>query len=467
MTVGAIWISYESLGTSLVFFAAHAILPILFSSRARENIATMSFQTLLLIKKPKVTVIIPSHNCVTYLDQAVQSALSSVGVKVKVLIVDDASTDGSLELAEKLSREDNRVQVIKNKRRRGAYFCRNIGLLKVSTEFIAFLDSDDVHDKTRLILQITPMIKNTQLQATYCLTRRWAEDLSRPIEAQLGLCEASSVFRKGLVSRVGFFDVVSFGSDTEFRTRLISIFGEQGVELINIELYKARAHPNSLTASGAGKKWTLIDGAYTRTLNQTRFRYQLNYRSWHALEKNLFLGFPIRERLFPGGDVDHESSPFLGQRVVGFMVDDSTSVKKTKSSILSILPQVDELHIFTRKTNTLTSFSTNHKIRLHDWRDQRDLLVFNKQVDESQGYILFFNCRKKYSYDHVNRILSEIEVSDRISYVNFKNDYFLINPAANNMWNSKNGTDPVNESQLSRPNPVSHREIGFHSQTIH
>jgi glycosyltransferase involved in cell wall biosynthesis len=467
MTLGAIWISYESLGASIIFFLAHFTLPILFSIRARKTITNLYLLTLSYLNRPKVTVIIASHNCMDYLEQAVGSALSSVGVKVKVLIVDDASTDGSLELSEKLSSQDKRVQVIKNKTRRGAYFCRNVGLLKANTEFIAFLDSDDVHEKNRLILQIMPMKRNRQIQATYCLGRRWAEDLSTPIEIELQRVHASSVFRRSLVSRIGFFDVVSFGSDTEFRLRIMSIFGEPGVELINHELYKARANPNSLTASGAGKHWSLVDGVYTRTLNQTRFRYQLNWRTWHASEKKPFIGFPIRERLFSAGDNHHGSSPFLGQRVVGFMIDDSIGWKKTNSSILSTLSQVDELHVLTKKKSDITRLSIDQKVRIYHWANEKERLVFNKQIDESQGYILFFNCRKQYSSETVNRTLAAIEVHDRRSYVNFNNDSPLINTQPDNKWKSKIRRDPIKESESSRPNPLLQRGIGFHSQITH
>lgn len=445
---------------------AHSILPILFSIRARKMLAAFPSLAFLYLNKPKVTVIIASHNCIEYLEQAVESALASVRVKVKVLIVDDASTDGSLELSEKLASQNKRVEVLKNKTRRGAYFCRNIGLLKASTEYIAFLDSDDVHEKDRLILQTVPMIRNKQIQATYCLTRRWAEDLSTPIEEELGLCHASSVFRKSLISRVGFFDVVQFGSDTEFRMRLTSIFGEQSVELINRELYRARANPNSLTASGVGKHWSLIDGVYTRTLNQTRFRYQLNWRSWHAMEENLFLGFPVRERLFPAGDDNHGLSPFLGQRVVGFMVDNSIGLNKTRSSILSILPQVDELHVLTKKKNDAMLLSIDQKIKIYNWKNKEELMVFNNQVYESHGYILFFNSKKKYSSEYVGRMLSEIEVSDRISYVKSKNGSFLANSTLFSISKSNNGKEPMREPESRRPDPLVHREIGFHSQAF-
>ena len=466
MTLGAIWISYESLSASIIFFLAQSILPILFSIRARKTITTLSLLALSYLKAPKVTIIIPSHNCIEYLEQAVESALASVGVKVKILIVDDASTDGSLELSHQLSSEDSRVQVISNKRRRGAYFCRNLGLLKASTEFVAFLDSDDIHEKNRLILQIMPMIRHREIQATYCLSRRWAEDLSTPIEAELGLVHASSVFRRSLVSQIGFFDVVAFGSDTEFRMRITSIFGEQSVQLINRELYKARANPNSLTASGAGKHWSLVDGVYTRTLNQTRFRYQLNWRSWHASEKNRYLGFPIRERLFPAGDKDHGSSPFLGQRVVGFLIDDSMGLKKTMDSVLSIHPQVDELHVLTKNKSGITPLPIAQKIQIYNWTNEKELIVFNKKVYDSHGYILFFNSKKKYSSEYVGRMLSEIEVNDRISYVKSKNGSFLANSTPFSISKSNNGKEPMREPESRRPDPLVHREIGFHSQAF-
>ena len=64
----------------------------------------------LILPGARVTVVIPNFNYARYLPDAVHSALAQQGVTVDVVIVDDASTDDSVEVARKLAADDNRVR---------------------------------------------------------------------------------------------------------------------------------------------------------------------------------------------------------------------------------------------------------------------------------------------------------------------------------------------------------------------
>src|SRR5689334_2494944 len=72
-----------------------------------------------LTTRPTVSVVIPCYNYGRYLPDAVASALDQTGVDVDVLVVDDASTDGSAEVALELAREDERVDVLLHEENRG------------------------------------------------------------------------------------------------------------------------------------------------------------------------------------------------------------------------------------------------------------------------------------------------------------------------------------------------------------
>ena len=63
----------------------------------------------------EITVIIPVYNCKNYLRQAVQSVISQPYQALKVLLVDDGSTDGSAVLCDKLADQDKRITVIHQK----------------------------------------------------------------------------------------------------------------------------------------------------------------------------------------------------------------------------------------------------------------------------------------------------------------------------------------------------------------
>lgn len=90
-----------------------------------------------------VAVVIPVHNRRSLVCDAIDSALDQGGVDVEVIVVDDASTDGTAE-AVRTRYAGRPVRVLDNDRARGPAGARNCGLESVRRRFTAFLDSDDL-----------------------------------------------------------------------------------------------------------------------------------------------------------------------------------------------------------------------------------------------------------------------------------------------------------------------------------
>jgi len=93
---------------------------------------------------PRVSVIIPCFNYGHFLPQSVGSALSQEGVQPEVVIVDDASTDDSADIAGAFAREDRRVTVVRHRYNTGHVRAFNDGLEAATGEFIVRLDADDL-----------------------------------------------------------------------------------------------------------------------------------------------------------------------------------------------------------------------------------------------------------------------------------------------------------------------------------
>ncbi|PRZ42496.1 glycosyl transferase family 2 [Antricoccus suffuscus] len=91
-----------------------------------------------------VSVVIPCYNYDRFLPDAVNSALTQTGVSVEVIIVDDASTDGSLSIARALERREQRVKVFSNEQNSGPVMTFNRGLQAATGEFLVRLDADDL-----------------------------------------------------------------------------------------------------------------------------------------------------------------------------------------------------------------------------------------------------------------------------------------------------------------------------------
>ena len=98
----------------------------------------------------KISVIIPVYNAATFLRKAVESAVNLDEVK-EILLVEDASTDNSLELCRTLQTEYPKVKLFQHPDHgnHGAGATRNLGLEKATQEFIAFLDADDYYLRNR------------------------------------------------------------------------------------------------------------------------------------------------------------------------------------------------------------------------------------------------------------------------------------------------------------------------------
>lgn len=89
---------------------------------------------------PLVSVVIPCHDAAPFLAQAVESALAQAGVPVEVVVVDDASGDGSVEIARGFGGRIRRIELARNG---GACAARNAGAAVARGGALLFLDADD------------------------------------------------------------------------------------------------------------------------------------------------------------------------------------------------------------------------------------------------------------------------------------------------------------------------------------
>lgn len=102
------------------------------------------------IKKPIVSVIIPTYNAAEYVRDAIGSALSSTRIPLEVIAVDDGSTDGTLQILESYGDSIRRFRQPNG----GPYRARNLGAKYARGSWLAFLDADDKWERDKLEKQI-------------------------------------------------------------------------------------------------------------------------------------------------------------------------------------------------------------------------------------------------------------------------------------------------------------------------
>lgn len=93
----------------------------------------------------KVDVIVPVYNVEKYVGGCLDSLLSQTIKDIKIICVNDGSTDGSLEVLKKYAKKDSRIIVVDQKNG-GRSMARNAGLKKVDAPYVMFCDSDDSYD---------------------------------------------------------------------------------------------------------------------------------------------------------------------------------------------------------------------------------------------------------------------------------------------------------------------------------
>lgn len=105
-----------------------------------------------------VTVIVPTYNCEKYIKETIESILKQTYSNFEILVIDDCSTDSTLDVINSLN--DKRITVLVNEKQSGAAFSRNRGISNARGKYIAFLDGDDIWRKTKLEDQVSFMETN-------------------------------------------------------------------------------------------------------------------------------------------------------------------------------------------------------------------------------------------------------------------------------------------------------------------
>lgn len=108
----------------------------------------------------KVSIIVPLYNCQKFLKHTVHSVENQLYPEWEMLIIDDASTDSSLEEAYRLAGEDPRIKIFHQDENKGVSACRNFAISQAEGRFLAFLDSDDLWSREKLSKQISFMKNN-------------------------------------------------------------------------------------------------------------------------------------------------------------------------------------------------------------------------------------------------------------------------------------------------------------------
>ena len=117
-----------------------------------------------------IDVLITTFNSEKYIKETINSVLNQSYKNFKIIIVDDCSTDKTFEICKKYREKyKNKIKLFKLKKNStSASVPRNFGIKKCRSNFIAFLDSDDIWSRNKLEIQVSKINKSSKLYYSNC-----------------------------------------------------------------------------------------------------------------------------------------------------------------------------------------------------------------------------------------------------------------------------------------------------------
>lgn len=210
---------------------------------------------------PEVTVMVANYNTARYLGHCLKSLMAQTFRDFEVLIVDDGSTDASLDICEQFVREDSRVRLLRLERNRGLTYARHVALPQARGDLVAILDADDVAAPRRLERQVDSFRRNpkTVLLGSYYGIMDSAGKVKRKrkrvpcTDAEIrwwltfGNCliHPTIMYRRAEALACGGYDLAILrGEDIELHSKLIALGRAEALPEV---LAYWRSHPQSMT----------------------------------------------------------------------------------------------------------------------------------------------------------------------------------------------------------------------------
>jgi glycosyltransferase involved in cell wall biosynthesis len=211
-----------------------------------------------------VSVIIPNYNYAEYLRESIDSVLNQDYQAIEVIVVDDGSTDGSLEILKSYGSQIKVIEITNS----GAPTARNFGLMISQGRYIAYLDADDYWVETKISSQVRRLLE-TKTDLVYCkmtvldidantrtvseVTREGSfknEFLLHP--ARTPFSPSTALMTRDLVARAGIWDTTfkSPAEDFDYFRRCAKF---TDIAIVDEALVIHRNHSKSLTSESLSR----------------------------------------------------------------------------------------------------------------------------------------------------------------------------------------------------------------------
>ncbi len=255
----------------------------------------------------KVAVIIPCYNRAKYIAETIRSVLDQSYGNIELIVVDDGCTDNSREILDSFA---DQIRVLEHPGRvnKGQSAALNLGIKSSQSEYVAFLDSDDLFAPEKIAKQVQFLEQNSQVGLVYAnghdvdengsiLYRIYDEDHSEESDPNRVLLDCyfllpnNALLRRDVLNQSGVFNEdLRSAQDHDLAIRIVEV---AKIAYIDECLFFYRRHGDSISYRNAKLRWK--NGYKILAKARKRYRYRLATLLGRLAVLNFRLGQCYRE----------------------------------------------------------------------------------------------------------------------------------------------------------------------------
>jgi glycosyltransferase involved in cell wall biosynthesis len=199
---------------------------------------------------PLITCVVPVYDSVRYLPETIESILAQDHRPLELLVVDDASTDHTPELAESYGPP---VRVVRQPENLGPPAARNRGIREAQGDYLTFLDADDLFRPEKISKQLRVLDHDPEIDICLCVAQNfWEPGLEDERDRYIAAGRvrmthhlSTMLVKRSVFDRVGLLDEATAGDHADWFLRA-SDLGLR-IEILDEVLLDRRMHAASLS----------------------------------------------------------------------------------------------------------------------------------------------------------------------------------------------------------------------------
>lgn len=250
-----------------------------------------------------VSIIVPVYNTYPFLEKCLNSLINQSYKNIEIILINDGSTDKSLDLCRKFERQDSRIIVV-DCENHGVSFARNQGIQMASGEFICFVDSDD-YVMNDYVDYLYGLIKKYNVDVA--LTKEFYTSFDKQLcydetvqvvtgrEAKIDILTYKipigvycKIFKRAFLikNNIKFEQDLVIGEGFNFNTFAFQYANKVAMGHKKVYFYR-RNNPQSVTTNFSGEKWK--NGLYAiekisgnNIFNDSEMLNAIKFAKWHT-----------------------------------------------------------------------------------------------------------------------------------------------------------------------------------------